>query len=275
MTPSRLPTRDLENLSAYLDGQLTGAARARVEAHLQAEPEWQQAARQLRLTAELLRGLPEVRPQRHFTLTPEMVGRRTAARGYPFLQLATVVAAAAFAVTVGVEALSVRATAGVSRLVSPPAPAAESLPAGASTLQAKVGVPLGPTATAGALLALEAGAATPTPEPAVGLAPLALPPSMTADELTRQAATLPGGGGGLPSPAPTTCPICGGLATEAPLGSTAAPASTGEAFALAATPPPLRPLPPSPRFPFRAVELGMAIATLVLAGLTLWLRRKV
>ncbi|HHH82746.1 MAG TPA: hypothetical protein ENL35_07135, partial [Chloroflexi bacterium] len=55
----RLPPRDLEALSVYLDGELTPRERVKLEARLEANPELRQALEELRLVAGALRELPQ------------------------------------------------------------------------------------------------------------------------------------------------------------------------------------------------------------------------
>lgn len=76
-----IPDRDLELLSAYLDGALSDADRAALEARLQADVELRAALEELRTTVALIKGLPTLRAPRSFALTPEMVGQRPDARG--------------------------------------------------------------------------------------------------------------------------------------------------------------------------------------------------
>jgi anti-sigma factor RsiW len=71
--------RDLDLLSAYLDGALSDADRAALEARLQADAELRAALEELRTTVALIKGLPTLRAPRSFTLTPEMVGERSTA----------------------------------------------------------------------------------------------------------------------------------------------------------------------------------------------------
>ncbi len=75
MKPSTsLPARDLEQLSAHLDGQLNDVEEQALLARLPREPGLQRALAELRQVREALRTLPPVRPPRNFTLTPSMVG---------------------------------------------------------------------------------------------------------------------------------------------------------------------------------------------------------
>jgi len=103
--PDHLSPRDLERLSAYLDGEIPKKEAENLEARLRTETDLRRALEGLRATAALLRALPEVSPPRDFALTPEMVGieRR---RPYPVLRLATVLASMAFVALVGLDAIT-------------------------------------------------------------------------------------------------------------------------------------------------------------------------
>ena len=85
--------RDVEKLSAYLDGQLKPSEVARLEARLQTEPELASILKDLRETRGVLRQLPQRRAPRNFTLTPKMVGQKPPMpRAYPTFRFATVLA---------------------------------------------------------------------------------------------------------------------------------------------------------------------------------------
>jgi anti-sigma factor RsiW len=92
MTPN--PSfRDVEKLSAYLDGQLKPSEKVRLEARLQTEPELASVLQDLRQAHGVLRGLPQRRAPRNFTLTPKMVGLKPPMpRTYPVFRFATVLA---------------------------------------------------------------------------------------------------------------------------------------------------------------------------------------
>jgi anti-sigma factor RsiW len=88
-----LSFRDVEKLSAYLDGQLKPSEIARLEARLQSEPELASVLKDLRQARSVLRQLPQRRAPRNFTLTPKMVGLKPPLpRTYPVFRLATVLA---------------------------------------------------------------------------------------------------------------------------------------------------------------------------------------
>jgi hypothetical protein len=92
MTPN--PSfRDVEKLSAYLDGQLKPSEIARLESRFQSEPELASALKDLRQARGVLRQLPQRRAPRNFILTPKMVGLKPPMpRTYPVFRFATVLA---------------------------------------------------------------------------------------------------------------------------------------------------------------------------------------
>jgi hypothetical protein len=88
-----LSFRDVEKLSAYLDGQLKPSEIARLESRLQSEPELASVLKDLRQSRNLLRQLPQRRAPHNFTLTPQMVGQKPPLpRAYPVFRFATVLA---------------------------------------------------------------------------------------------------------------------------------------------------------------------------------------
>lgn len=70
-----LTERDLDLLSAYIDGTLNATERAELEARLQTDAELRRELATLRATVALVKGLPTLRAPRDFTLTPQMVRR--------------------------------------------------------------------------------------------------------------------------------------------------------------------------------------------------------
>jgi len=92
MTPNS-SFRDIEKLSAYLDGELKPSEIARLETRLQSEPELASVLKDLRQARGILRQLPQRRAPRNFTLTPKMVGLKPPMpRTYPVFRFATVLA---------------------------------------------------------------------------------------------------------------------------------------------------------------------------------------
>jgi anti-sigma factor RsiW len=94
--------RDLERLSAYLDGQLPPADRVRLDSRLAADPQLRAALEELRRTRLMLQRTPHRRAPRNFTLTPKMAGiRPPVPRLVPVLGWASVTAIVLFLCTFG------------------------------------------------------------------------------------------------------------------------------------------------------------------------------
>jgi hypothetical protein len=86
--------RDVETLTAYLDGQLDSAHRQRLESRLGSEPELKATLDALRESRSVLRRLPQRRAPRNFTLSPKMAGiKPPLPRSYPVLRFASAFAA--------------------------------------------------------------------------------------------------------------------------------------------------------------------------------------
>ena len=67
-------SRALEQLSAYLDGQLSQSSRTRLETRIHSDLAMANALEELRQTRAFLRRTPHRRAPRNFTLTPGMAG---------------------------------------------------------------------------------------------------------------------------------------------------------------------------------------------------------
>src|SRR5512140_1626639 len=112
--------RDVELLSAYLDGRLKPSEATRLEARLSADPNLKATLEDLRETRGLLRRLPQRRAPRNFRLSPKMAGvRPPEPRAYPVFRLATALAAFLFVASVALNAFTPLAA---SRLAAAPAP---------------------------------------------------------------------------------------------------------------------------------------------------------
>jgi len=98
--------RDVEQLSASLDGQLSQAERTRLEARLRSDPALAAALSDLRQSRAILRRTPKRRLPRNFTLTPKMAGiRPPVPRAVPAFSWASAVAMLLFALTLGTNLL--------------------------------------------------------------------------------------------------------------------------------------------------------------------------
>lgn len=112
--------REIEQLSAYLDGQLNAADAAKMESRIQSDPELASAIKDLRAARGLLRKLPARKAPRNFTLTRQMVGLKPPLpRTYPLFRLATVFATILFVLSFSVNALSPYFTVGLSGAAAP------------------------------------------------------------------------------------------------------------------------------------------------------------
>ena len=82
--------RDIEQLSAYLDGQLSPSDSARLESRISADPELASVLSDLRAARSILRKLPARKAPRNFTLTRKMVGLKPPLpRTFSFFRLST------------------------------------------------------------------------------------------------------------------------------------------------------------------------------------------
>jgi anti-sigma factor RsiW len=82
--------REIEQLSAYLDGQLEANESKRLESRLHSDPELASVLNDLRAARNILRKLPARKAPRNFTLTRQMVGLKPPLpRAYPIFRFAT------------------------------------------------------------------------------------------------------------------------------------------------------------------------------------------
>ncbi len=96
--------RDLELLSAYLDGELRPSDSTKLEARLKTDPELVSVLDDLRAARILLRKLPSRKAPRNFTLTRKMVGQNPPLpRSYPLFRYASVVATLLLFLTFGLN----------------------------------------------------------------------------------------------------------------------------------------------------------------------------
>lgn len=102
-----MKTRDLELLSAYLDGQLSSSDSARLEIRLKNDRELASVMDDLRIARGYLRQLPLRKAPRNFILTRKMVGQNPPLpRAYPIFRFATALATLLFFLTYGLNFLA-------------------------------------------------------------------------------------------------------------------------------------------------------------------------
>ncbi len=98
---------DIEQISAYLDGQLDQSQKTRLVARIVKDPDLAEALEQLRQVRALLQQTPHRRAPRNFTLTPKMAGiRPPVPRVVPALSWASAVAMLLFIFTFGFNLLA-------------------------------------------------------------------------------------------------------------------------------------------------------------------------
>jgi hypothetical protein len=99
--------RDIEQLTSYLDGQLSPTESARLESRLSSNPELASAFKDLRAARGILRKLPSRKAPRNFTLTRQMVGLKPPLpRSYSFFRFSTAFATILLVLTFAANALT-------------------------------------------------------------------------------------------------------------------------------------------------------------------------
>lgn len=113
-----MKTRDLELLSAYLDGALPPEQLQHIERRIQDDPQLRAELEALERTRALLRQMPRRRAPRNFTLSPRQVAKHPPMpRFYPLFQWGTALTVVLLAISLGLQ------------LVLSPVAARESMPA--------------------------------------------------------------------------------------------------------------------------------------------------
>jgi hypothetical protein len=257
-TPS---SRDLELLSAYLDGQLSQSSRARLESRIHANPSLASALEELRQTRTLLRHTPQRRVPRNFILTPRMAGiRPPVPRLVPLLSWASAVAMLLFIFTLGAGLVGQPSVGMVARNAAAP------MGSGAGPLAAATMAPV---------------VAAPAPmAPAAPAVPATGAPAKAAPATTAPATSAPFAA----APAPTTS--LANSSNPSPADQTVLPTATVETSVMAveqATPPVVSRVAQAPttsKVLRRPVTLwlyiwpGLAVILGALAGLVLWLNKR-
>ncbi len=179
--------RDLEQLSAYLDGQIPQSERTRLESTIKSDPALASALEELRQTRALLHRTPQRRAPRNFTLTPRMAGiRPPVPRLVPVLSWASAVAMLLFIFTLGAGLVGQLSLGAASS--APMMAAVSGVPGGSPKPEAASVTMLSPTTVAPALIN---PAATPVVQtPAADNTLLATPTENTLS-MAVPAATLP------------------------------------------------------------------------------------
>lgn len=292
MNLDHLPRRELERLSAYLDGELRADETRKLELQLQRDPSLRDALRQLQVISQSMRALPQVKPPRSFTLSPDSVGLPQRKASYPILRFATALAAFALVALVGIDVITGNLIGAMpSRALQEAvaqAPAAEELGL-ADAAKSEVGE-MDEAPAEAPMDEMAAAAEMPVEEEAgEGLA-MAEPAAEQEDAVQAERnAEEPEEPGEPPAPAelppqPEPQLVETQVSEEEPLLGYSAP-TLPQPDALAnqvehdepiAVEPDQQPVarPSSPRLWIRGIEIGLAVLTLVLGALTLWARKR-
>lgn len=103
----QLNPKDLEILSAYLDGQISPREQQRLETRLAQEPALQSALTDLRRTRQLLRIAPQAQRPRSFALAPDMVRPpMRMQRAFSTMRIVSIIASLLFGAIVFGDALN-------------------------------------------------------------------------------------------------------------------------------------------------------------------------
>ena len=170
--------REIEQLSSYLDGQLSPSESARLEARIASDPELASAFNEIRAARSILRKLPARKAPRNFTLTRQMVGLKPPLpRSYSFFRFSTAFATILLVLTFAANSILPNIRFGAGAPMSAPA---------AQELYAPPGIGGGPAATEAPAAAAEVPAATEAPMAAapsleMSVAPTATLPATNAD----------------------------------------------------------------------------------------------
>jgi hypothetical protein len=162
--------RDIEQLSSYLDGQLSSSESKRLESRLASDPELASAFNDMRAARGILRKLPSRKAPRNFTLTRQMVGLKPPLpRSYSFFRFSTAFATVLLVLTLAANSILPNIHFGAG------APLAASAPQGAYGLGGGGGGgnPVEPS------FATEAPAATEAPMAAAPSVEMAVAPTET------------------------------------------------------------------------------------------------
>jgi anti-sigma factor RsiW len=275
-----------ENLSAYLDGLLNAAERARLEAHLRSCSGCQADLNSLRYVVTMTRSLPEMHAPRSFTLSPVMAAQARPYRQvgwiYASLRGFTALAAVLLVMVCSADFLAVNRSGGLGSAA--PAPAAMSVPSTrqtASEVSDQAQNQTKSSATA-AVPPAPAGAAASAPSPVLPAVVSTSAPAQTPQAPTSRVTQFPRAADGT-SFAPGTArsavvtPSAAGAITptNSPAASTTPPPTVAVTFTAVATPPAAAahpaPAAVTETFPFRVAEIWLLgalslglIATLVL-----------
>ncbi|MEJ2757699.1 MAG: hypothetical protein P8046_04375 [Anaerolineales bacterium] len=288
---------EIENLSAYLDHELSQTEEAQLRSRLAQDNKLREALEDLRLTRYTLRNTPKVRRQRSFVLTPEMVRQQKSAwRIFNFSRTIAVAASVLFALVIGGQLLSGFGGRGMLAAAPQSEVAMNTAADEAAEEPMMMEAPAEENAADDSVMSAladetEADQAMDTEmaEPAAEMMPMptqTLPPSPTQGE-GELTPGLPSGGGGLPptetapeeAPAPTEAASAEFTGKDAGAGDSSLRITgeqpTDEIAGMENTSPKTPPVAESSIQPIRWVQGGLLLVALLAAGLAIFYRWRV
>jgi len=166
--------RDIEQLSAYLDGQLSPSDSARLESRISSDPEIASAFNDIRAARSILRKLPPRKAPRNFTLTRQMVGLKPPLpRSYSFFRFSTAFATILLMLTFAANLILPNLFFGMGAAAPAPAAAQDAYGMGEGSGPALFAMPAAATEAPAATVA---PAATEAPAMAMEISPTETPP---------------------------------------------------------------------------------------------------
>jgi len=145
----QLSPKDWQQISEYLDDQLSPKEKDRLEQRIRVRPELNQGLEELRHTRLVLRNVPKRKAPHNFTLTPEMVRPRSISRLFPVLSFSSALATILVVITLVfrlLPAASSSSAPAVQSLAAPAAPPAAAAPFTSNAAQDKAaGIQTSPT----------------------------------------------------------------------------------------------------------------------------------
>ena len=128
---AQLSPKEWQQISEYLDDQLSPKEKNRLEERFRLRPDLQEGLEELRHTRLVLRSVPKRRVPHNFTLTPEMVRPRSISRLFPVLSFSSALATILIIVTLALRLLPAISSSSAPEMQSLSAPAAPAAPVAA------------------------------------------------------------------------------------------------------------------------------------------------
>jgi hypothetical protein len=125
---AQLSPKEWQQISEYLDDQLSPKEKNRLEERFHLRPDLQEGLEELRHTRLVLRSVPKRRVPHNFTLTPEMVRPRSISRLFPVLSFSSALATILVIVTLAFRLLPAVSSSSAPAMQSLSAPAAPAAP---------------------------------------------------------------------------------------------------------------------------------------------------